>query len=93
MMVKRFCKRSSLVLLSLCALSTILLSPAFAQSHGYHDSHIGNWLMGECGMGWFGMIMMLVFWALVIGGIIFVIQKLVQSSSSTDNRSNKGGRF
>ena len=93
MMVRRFCKRFPFVLVTLLSLYTLLSTPAFAQSRGYHDWHIGSWFMGDCGMGWFGMIMMLVFWALVIGGIIFVIQKLVQSSSSTDNRSNKGGRF
>jgi putative membrane protein len=67
--------------------STILINPAFAQSHGYHDWHIGSWLMGECGMGWFGMIMMLVFWVLVIGAIIFLVQRLVQSSGDKTSRS------
>lgn len=43
--------------------------------------------MGECGMGWFGMIMMLVFWVLVIGAIIFLVQRLVQSSGDKTSRS------
>jgi putative membrane protein len=46
--------------------------------------------MGACGMGWFGMIMMLLFWALVIAGIVFLIQKLVRSSGDKTSRSNKG---
>jgi putative membrane protein len=45
-------------------------------------------MMGDWGMGWFGMIMMLLFCVLVIAGIIFLIQRLVGSTGSTNRSSN-----
>jgi putative membrane protein len=56
-------------------------SPALAQPGRYGDWHMGQWMMGDWGVGWFGMIFMLVFWALVIGGVILLIRWLAQSSA------------
>lgn len=67
----------------------MLLSPAFAQSGGYRNWHMGQGMMGNWGMGWFGMIIMLLFWVLVIAGIVVLIRWLVHSTGSR-NRSNVG---
>lgn len=48
-----------------------------------------GWMMGDWGMGWFGMIFMLLFWVLVIAGIVFLIRSLVQSKGGRD-RSDVG---
>ncbi|MBW1697616.1 MAG: SHOCT domain-containing protein [Deltaproteobacteria bacterium] len=39
-------------------------------------------MMGSWGMGWFGMIFMMIFWVLVIVGLIFLIKWLIQASRS-----------
>lgn len=71
------------------ALSLLLLSfetNALAQWRGYGDWHMGPGMMGQWGMGWFGGIFMLVFWVLVIIGLIFLIRWLIQSTKGESGR-------
>jgi putative membrane protein len=75
--------------LSLLTLSNLyLITPALAQQGRYGDWHMGRWMMGGWGMGWFGGIFMIVFWVLVIVGLVFLIKWLIQTTSSgkTDGR-------
>jgi putative membrane protein len=88
MIIKRIYHRSLVGIFTISGLNSILLSPAFAQSGGYRNWHMGRWMTGDWGMGWFGMIGMLLFWVFVIAGIVFLIRWLVQSAGT---RSNSGG--
>ena len=57
---------------------------------GWHyGCGMGPGMMGNWGMGWFGMILMMVFWILVIIGLVFLIKWLIQTTSSgnTDRRT------
>ena len=47
--------------------------------------------MGDWGMGWFGMIFMLLFWILVIAGIVFLIRWLIQSTGSRNRSGSHAG--
>jgi putative membrane protein len=66
-------------------------SEATAQWRGYGNWHMGPGTMGGWGMGWFGGIFMIIFWVLVIVGLVFLIKWLVQStkgdSGSVQSRS------
>lgn len=53
--------------LAIMALSNLYLSPALAQTGRYNSNwHMGRGMMGDWGMGWFSMILMILFWGLII---------------------------
>ena len=59
--------------------SFLFTARSYAQGRGdgWHD---GPGMMGGWGMGWFGPIFMVVFWALVITGLVLFIKWLVWGS-------------
>ena len=67
---------------------------AFAQWGGYRDWHMGQQgMMGGWGFGgWFWSIFMLLFWVLVIIGLIFLIRWLVQTTRKGTGTSDGGSR-
>jgi putative membrane protein len=83
--------------LSLCFGASMLLfgmlfpwNQALAQQRGYDGWGMGPGMMGNWGMGWFGMIFMMIFWVLVIVGLVFLIKWLIQSSRSGDGTASRG---
>ena len=77
----------------------VLLSPgvfpltaAFAQERRYQDWHFGTGMMDTWGMGWFGGIFMIVFWILILVGLVFVIRWLVQATGEKGNGVQHGSR-
>lgn len=63
---------------------------ALAQTERYGGWQMGPGMMGNWGMGWFGMIFMMIFWILLIVGMVFLIKWLIQSTSR-DKTSGSGG--
>jgi len=79
--------------LSMALFSLISLYPwnrAVAQGGRYEDWDVGTGMMGGWAMGWFGGLFMIVFWILILVGLVFVIRWLVQAHGK-GGQSDKGG--
>ena len=62
------------------SLSTFFFAVGSYAQWGGDGWHNGPGMMGGWGMGWFGPIFMVVFWGLVITGLVLFIRWLVQGS-------------
>ena len=65
---------------------------ALAQAGRYDNWHMGPDMMGGWGMGWFGGIFMIVFWILILVGLVFVIKWLIQSTGGGRSDAASGNR-
>ena len=75
-------------------LGLLLLIPlniAWAQQGNYGGWHMGpGAMMGGWGMGWFGMIMMVVFWGLIIVALVVFIKWLASATRGGSQPSESG---
>ena len=65
---------------------------AQAQYGRYGDWQMGPGMMGSWGMGWFGGIFMIVFWILLLVGLVFVIRWLIQTTGKKGDGGQHGSR-
>jgi putative membrane protein len=64
----------------------------FAQGDRYRDWRMGPDMMYGWGMGWFGGIFSLIFWILVIVGMVFLIRWLIHMSKGHSEAQQSGSR-
>ncbi len=69
--------------LSLCLVIFHNAGQVLAQQGRYSDWHMGPGMMGGYGiLGWFGGILGLVIWILIIVGLIYLIRWLIQNTKT-----------
>jgi putative membrane protein len=86
---------SKMTIRGACLLALYTVFPgraAFAQWRGYGDWHMGPGMMGGWGMGWFGSIFMLIFWGLIIVGLVLLIKWLIQTTKKGPEAAHSGYR-
>ena len=83
-------------ILWLCSVAALLILPLFfpldhalAQQRDYSWG-MGPGMMGNWGMGGFGMVFMMVFWVLVIVGVVFLIRWLIQAAGRGKTAGQEG---
>jgi len=69
----------------LMRVSDFLVLPLRVEAHGHWGEGYGGWgmgasMMGGWVMGWIGPIFMIVFWVLVIIGLVLLIKWLIQAT-------------
>ena len=76
------------------ALSIVLFSStqAMAQWGDNRGWHMGPGMMGGWGMGWFGGIFMMIFWVLVLVGLVFLIKWLIQTTNRVKSDAGNSNR-
>jgi putative membrane protein len=73
-------KTKQILVLTLLS-SALMLGQGFAQQRGdYGGWDMGHGMMWGWGMPWFGMIFMIIFWGLLIVGLVFGIRWLIQTT-------------
>ena len=78
--------------ISAMALSIIVFSSTDALA-GWSDNqgwHMGPGMMGGWGMGWFGGMFMMIFWVLILVGLIFLIKWLIQTTNRVKSDFGNG---
>jgi putative membrane protein len=68
------------------------LQDVSSQWGGSGGWHMGPGMMGGWGMGWFGMIFMLIFWVLVIVGLVLLIKWLIQTTKKEPEARHSSSR-
>ena len=91
-MVYKTALRYSISAFALFILGLYPIFSAYAQQGRYGDWHMGPGMMGGWGMGWFGGIFMIVFWILIIVGLVFLIRWLIQATGKKENVGPRGSR-
>ena len=86
-------KINAKTMLMLLTLASVISAGGIAMAQGRQYGN-GGWgmgpgMMGYWGMGWFGGIFMIIFWVLIIVGLVFLIKWLIQSTRS--EKSAAGG--
>ena len=65
---------------------------ALAQWGDNRGWHMGPGMMGGWGMGWFGGIFMIIFWVLVLAGLVLLIKWLIQSTNRVKSDAGNSNR-
>ena len=71
----------SVCFLTLIILVAVYLRPVFAHGGMTGNGHMMPWMMGDWGMGWYGIIFTLLFWIFIILGAIALIRWALQATS------------
>ena len=73
--------QAKILMAALAFLSLFSSGPAQAQWCNNQGWHMGPGMMGKWGMGSFGGVFMIIFWILILVGLVFLIKWLIQSTS------------
>jgi putative membrane protein len=91
MNIHKLIPTGKIIALTIC-LVLFSSAAALAQWGDNQGWHMGPGMMGGWGMGWFGGIFMMLFWVLVLVGLILLIKWLIQTTSRPKSDAGHSNR-
>jgi putative membrane protein len=84
--------QAKILLTSLAFMALFSPAPALAQWRNSQGWHMGPGIMGGWGTGWFGGIFMIIFWVVLLVGVVLVVKWLIQSTGRSQPGAAGGNR-
>jgi len=84
--------KAKILMTALGFMALFYADPVLAQWGNSQSWQMGSGMMGGWGIGWFGGIIMIIFWILILVALVYFIKWLVQNTGRNHTGLDRGNR-